>query len=412
MQLAGQGKSMVFPKTRLKLYWRLWKNLKVNYGYYSYLLRKSRGIRKILKEGRLPPVGSYFPTKLNLRILYDCNLRCKMCGQWGETGAYFAHDQSKRKSLLEIDVIDGVLNELTPMGLKMIDITGGETLLYPQFEEMLNRMCKRNVYVKFVTNGTLLDKFARAIVESSANSITVSVDGEKETHNKIRGKYWAYDKTMKGLCALSEMKKKLGKNRPLVQIAFTMNRHNGAAALKNLCQDLRGKELADVLAIKLTPIFVPEQAEKKYINLVKHYFDVKEGIVSPGGFRDDYSDFADEGYKIVKIVSDLKKESFDFFIEPLPHIPFDQIPRLYLDYSWDLGRGPCPIPFDEPTVDADGNVYPCNLFTDAPLSMGNVYETPFLSIWHGSRFMKFRHMLLEQGGLLPICNRCCQLTEY
>ena len=70
------------------------------------------------------------------------------------------------------------------------------------------------------------------------------------------------------------------------------------------------------------------------------------------------------------------------------------------------------MPFDEPTVDADGNVYPCNLFTDAPLSMGNVYQTPFLEIWQGSNFTKFRKMLMDRGGLLPICNRCCQLTEY
>lgn len=298
------------------------------------------------------------------------------------------------------------------MGLKMIDMEGGETLLYPQFDELLYRMAKRNIYVKFVTNGTLLDKFARPIVESLVKAVTVSLDGDREAHNQIRGEQWAYEKTMKGLCALSEMKRKLGKATPLVQIAFTMNRHNGATVLRNLCQDLRGKGLADVLAIKLTPIFVPDQAEKKYIDLAKRYFDVEEGVVSPGGFRDDYSDFAEEGTKVVRILSDLKKEPFDFLIDPLPHIPFNQIPRLYLDYSWDLGRCPCPVPFDEPTVDADGNVYPCNLFTDAPLSMGNVYQTPFLEIWQGSNFIKFRKMLMDQGGLLPICNRCCQLTEY
>lgn len=175
---------------------------------------------------------------------------------------------------------------------------------------------------------------------------------------------------------------------------------------------MRGKELADVLAIKLTPIFVPEKAEKNYIHLVGDYFGIEEGILCPAGFRDDYLDFVEEGYKIIKTVSELMKESFDFLIEPLPHIPFNQIPRLYMDYSWNLGRGPCPVPFDEPTVDADGNVYPCNLFTDASLSMGNVYETPFLEIWHGPNFMRFREMLMDQGGLLPICNRCCQLTEY
>jgi radical SAM protein with 4Fe4S-binding SPASM domain len=335
-----------------------------------------------------------------------------MCGQWGKTGSYFAYDPSKRRKRLAVEAIDRMLDELIPHGLKMIDMEGGETLLYPHFDDFLYRMSKRNLYIKFVTNGTLLDQFARPIVESLVPSLTISLDGESETHNRIRGEKGAYEKTMKGLYALSEMKKKLGKSTPLVQIAFTMNRHNGATALRNLCQDLQGKELVDVLAIKLTPIFVPERAEKRYLDLVNQYFDVDGRIVSPGGFRDDYSDFAQESNKIVKIVSEVKKEPFDFLVEPVPHIPFDEIPRLYLNYSWDLGRSPCPVAFDEPTVDADGNVYPCNLFTDAPLSMGNVYETSILQIWHGSRFMKFRKMLMDQGGLLPICNRCCQLTEY
>jgi radical SAM protein with 4Fe4S-binding SPASM domain len=400
--------------TKVALYWRLWKNFKVNYGYYFYLLRRRQAshIRKVLKQGSMPAVGSYFPTKLNLRILYDCNLRCKMCGQWGETGAYFAYDKPKRESRLEIDAIDRILGEVAPLGLKLVDMEGGEPLLYPQFEELLSRMRQRHLYVKFATNGTLLHEFADAIVEFDVKSVTVSLDGDKETHNRIRGRSWVYDRTMKGLHALSEAKKRKRRHSPLVQIAFTMNRHNGAAVLKNLCHELKGKGLVDVLEIKLTPIFVPERAEKAYIKLVKNYFNVEKGILSPGGFREDYSDFTEEAQRIVEVVAELKGESFDFFVEPLPHIPFDQIPRLYTDYTWDLGRGPCPVPFDEPTVDADGNVYPCNLFTDAPLSMGNVHESGFVEIWQGPRFTQFRRMLMDQGGLLPICSRCCQLTEY
>ena len=85
---------------------------------------------------------------------------------------------------------------------------------------------------------------------------------------------------------------------------------------------------------------------------------------------------------------------------------------MYTDYGWDLGRPHCPIPYLEPTIEADGNVYPCNLYTDEPLSMGNVYEQSFLEIWFGEKFQTFRKMLQEQGGLFTICNRCCQLTEF
>lgn len=335
-----------------------------------------------------------------------------MCGQWGETGSYFAFNKEKIRTRLDVEAIDCILAELIPKGLKLVDMEGGETLLYDRFEELLESMNRRNVYVKFVTNGTLLDQFARPIVESSVQSVTVSLDGGRETHNRVRGKKWAYDSTMKGLHALSEMKKRLGKSTPLVEIAFTTNRHNGAAALGNLCGELQGKGLIDVLEIKLTPIYIPEKAERHYARLAKQYFGSDAVILSPRGFKEDYSDFVEESYKLVRILSKLQKNPFDFLIEPLPHIPFHQIPRLYSDYSWDLGRGPCSVPFDEPTVDADGNVYPCNLFTDIPLSMGNVHQTSFLEIWQGANFIKFRKMLMDQGGLLPICNRCCQLTEY
>jgi len=101
---------------RIKLYWRLWKTVKANYGYYFYALRRrqSTRIRKMLKQGCMPLEGSYFPTKLNLRLLYECNLRCRMCGQWGKTGSYFAYDKSKRRKRLDVEVIDRILAELIP----------------------------------------------------------------------------------------------------------------------------------------------------------------------------------------------------------------------------------------------------------------------------------------------------------
>jgi hypothetical protein len=37
--------------------------------------------------------------------------------------------------------------------------------------------------------------------------------------------------------------------------------------------------------------------------------------------------------------------------------------------------------------------------------MGNVFETPFLQVWNGSRFRSFRR-LIRQEKRLPICHRC------
>ena len=55
------------------------------------------------------------------------------------------------------------------------------------------------LFVKAVTNGTLLTQYAQDIIASGIDAITVSVDGDRETHNQVRRRDWAYDRTMEGL---------------------------------------------------------------------------------------------------------------------------------------------------------------------------------------------------------------------
>lgn len=334
-----------------------------------------------------------------------------MCGQWGDTGTYFDFDRLKLTKKLELKVIESVVRELVPHGLKYVDMEGGEPFLHPQIIELLSTLKSHGLMVKPVTNGTYLAQHARELVEIGVDAIHVSVDGDREVHNHVRQAEWAYDRTMEGLAAVVEERRRAGRQTPLLAISFTMTRHNRASSLRRLSEDLAGKGLIDILSIKSSPIWVPEKNGKAYDKLVKKYLGV-EGITSWRGFVEDYQDFAEGAREVASTVQDLKKERYDFFVNAVPSVPPADLPRVYTDYSWNLGRTHCPIPYVEPTIEADGNVYPCNLFTDAPLSMGNVYEKPFLEIWFGERYRIFRKMLADQGGLLPICNRCCQLTEH
>src|SRR6202140_2387981 len=55
----------------------------------KHLGRMSRGRREVMAHLASPasaPVPS--PTFVQLRVTNLCNLRCKMCGQWGDTGIY------------------------------------------------------------------------------------------------------------------------------------------------------------------------------------------------------------------------------------------------------------------------------------------------------------------------------------
>ena len=136
-----------------------------------------------------------------------------------------------------------------------------------------------------------------------------------------------------------------------------MTRHNKAAALRKLCEDLAGKGLIDVLVVKSSPIWVPEEQGQAYNALVEKHLGV-HGISSWQGFLEDYSDFGDEARVIAETLREIKVQDYDFFIDPVPTIPLHDVPRLYTDYQWSLERTHCPIAYVEPTIDSDGNVYP------------------------------------------------------
>ena len=398
-----------------KLYKRLLSCVMANPSYFYYVIfrKDHERLTNQLKNGQMPQKESFFPSKLDLRVTYRCNLSCKMCGQWGETGTYKDYSREKTNKGLEFETLRDIINELSPKGLRFIDIEGGETFLYSHIIDLLALCKEKRLFVKPVTNGSLLSRYAADIVSLGVDVVVVSIDGARETHNLIRGASWSFDQAIEGIRALREEQKRQKKHMPFVIISYTMTRYNGADALTQLVDALSGEFLGDLLSVKVSPIFVPDAAGESYTNLVGKYFGVKEGITSWKGFQEDYSNFEPETKKIVQTLATLKKRNLPFYIETFPRINNDLIPRLYLDYDWTLGRTHCSIPYVEPTIDADGNVYSCNLFTDESLSMGNIYEQPFLDIWHGKMFDQFRHMINDQkNGLLPICNRCCQFVEH
>ena len=108
-----------------------------------------------LAKSNIPENGSFYPIKLDLRLLYGCNLRCRMCAQWGETGTYFDYETPKLKRKLDMDAVERVVSELAPKGLRYVDMEGGETFLYPEIIALF-RMLKSYGFnrVPFVTGFT------------------------------------------------------------------------------------------------------------------------------------------------------------------------------------------------------------------------------------------------------------------
>jgi len=137
-----------------------------------------------------------------------CNLRCEQC--YHELEGNFFHKQNKNlMSLKEVFSMAEDL-KLTSERWDMIPdfaISGGEPLMRKDLFSILDYTLKENIPTRLLSNGTLITRdIAKKLKEKSIRAVQISIDGEKEVHNKIRKMPFAYDKAIKGIYNCSQEK--------------------------------------------------------------------------------------------------------------------------------------------------------------------------------------------------------------
>ena len=107
-----------------------------------------------------------------------CNLRCIHCEN--DCG-----DGSDRE--LSTERIREVARELAALGCHDVDVTGGEPLLHPRWDEICRDLAGLGLRTALITNGTLLDRehLDRAI-DAGVGIVAISLDGLQATHDGIR----------------------------------------------------------------------------------------------------------------------------------------------------------------------------------------------------------------------------------
>lgn len=134
---------------------------------------------------------------LFLELTLRCNERCVHCGsRCGEVESaempkevYFRFLEKIRKDFAE--------------RLPMLCITGGEPLLRKDFFEIMAYASELGFHWGMTSNGTLIDDAAAEKLEACGmRTISVSIDGLPETHDRFRGTPGGYAAAMRGIEAL------------------------------------------------------------------------------------------------------------------------------------------------------------------------------------------------------------------
>src|SRR3954449_12497107 len=89
-----------------------------------------------------------FPLLLELEPLFACNLACAGCGK-------IQHPADTLKQRMPVEQALAAIEEC---GAPMVSIAGGEPLMHPQIDVMVNELVKRKKFVYLCTNAMLLRK--------------------------------------------------------------------------------------------------------------------------------------------------------------------------------------------------------------------------------------------------------------
>jgi MoaA/NifB/PqqE/SkfB family radical SAM enzyme len=394
-----------------------------------HLGRMASGRRAVEAHLTAPGAANLpMPTFVQLRVTNLCNLRCKMCGQWGETGIYRSgasasatdgeQERLRIRELIglkrQLSLSDYVrlLDELAP-SRPIISLFGGEPLLYPDILPLVREIKARGLTCTVITNGGRLEGYARELVEAGIDLIAVSIDGPPELHNRIRGQPDAYQKAAAGVKAVAEWRRKLRRALPMQIAIFPITELN-MDSVPDAVEALRALPL-DTINIGLR-WFVPKEAGAEYESVMKETFGVAGD--SWKGFDFDWAKAGagktEQMTGLVRLLKGLKRRRFvdSALGRPwtsfVPDVPAEKVPEYFSDFRQTFGHNLCPVAWYFAQVEPDGEVCFCGDFPD--YFIGNVRKSAFHDIWTGEKAWAFREKLAREP--LPICNRCCGNFVY
>jgi MoaA/NifB/PqqE/SkfB family radical SAM enzyme len=120
----------------------------------------------------------------------------------------WSHPQAR--SRIEIGHFLAAISDAAKLGYTNLSISGGEPLLYNDIGRLLHQAKDIGLSTSVVSNGYLVSQSSYLDVAELIDTLVLSIDGEPETHNRMRASPRAFSMLVKAIEALSAMRRPFG----------------------------------------------------------------------------------------------------------------------------------------------------------------------------------------------------------
>ena len=304
-----------------------------------------------------------FPLKVQWRIVNQCNLKCKHC-YLGDFDNFS----------LSNEMILKIANNIISNSVLEVTLTGGEALLVHILPEIVEMFTKNDIKVNVFTNGLLLDSFLSVLesknIDKRMLNLFVSIDGLKETHERMRGVN-TFDKVIKNLSYAHKLGYFITTNSVLTKLNYW--------EIPELYTYLRN---LGVDKIQISNVVETGRGQNMRLTAKQHeqFFNELTTSVVKNGKADSllYADLPDEECKSNVYLIDKEKKHF-----------------LQLE-NWKCSAG-----VGKATIDANGDVYCCPFIKSSKI--GNVLNENLRDIWTRSSRFSFLEKLGKDNNNSRVC---------
>lgn len=309
--------------------------------------------------GKKPRRGPMF---VGWNLLFNCNATCSFCD------THALHEKLDRE--MTTDEALSVVHQLGKAGTWHLSLTGGETLMRRDLPDIIKAAKDYGMFVNVNTNGALLKKKAKRLVDAGLDSIIISLDSPvAEVHDTAREIPGLSDSIFKGIEAVREVQRETGSRKPEITLRMVVSKQNYEQV-----DEFIQKFKPLVEHIQIQPIHdgieVPKFGAEGNLNL----FNIKE--------EDNYQfELSDKG-KFQKVMDGLiaKYKWLDTpFVRDFGNFIFDK------NAMWDKYK--CYAGYYYLVVDPALKTFPCTFFVK---DTGSLREKDLMDIWRGDTINEWR----------------------
>jgi len=330
-----------------------------------------------------------FPRIVNCFITEKCNFNCPMC--------HVKHSRLRNLTELKFKNLKPFFDNIAKFS-PSVSLAGGEPLMHPEIIKIIQYISRKKMVKGLVTNGLLLEKMSRPLIDSGLDFLAISLDGPDEATQYKRGLVKnSFEKIISGIKkVVKDRKNSLLPNIRIATVISKANLHN-FDKIYNIALDLG----VDQWSIS-HHFYYFDEIQKKQDLLSKKKGLGNEVWGEYNGSKKIYFNTKEQKLITSKLekISLLSKSKKNHLIINLPNSM--DIKNFY-NGCQPTKQSVCRSPFNQIFLRGNGDVEICHGYI-----LGNIKNDNLKNIWNNQKTKYFQNYI-KKHKIMPACFRCCSL---